>query len=215
MKITKILVIIFILIYAPSRGQEFYLSGGMGLNYVTMEKLNDYLRYNWNFSTRKDDSHSAIEFYALVGTNLFPNTTIETSFGVSVNSFSNNFGIGIYQFEYTFYYPEINFLYDMNYTHYGFQFGFGVGYLLGGVEETQPTTIQKITEETKGIIFQIKTTLYAALSPNLFADIGINYRMAFLNDLILDNFVINRQPYQQLNLSFNSIGLKLGVRYQL
>ncbi len=215
MKYIKLILIISLSSIAQIKGQEFYVAGGMGLNFVTMERLNDYLHYNWNFKNRRDETHSAIEFYALVGTNLLPNTTVETSFGVSVNSFTNNFGIGIYQFEYTFYFPEINFLYDLNYTHYGFQFGFGLGYILGSVDEVQPNTIQKITEETKGLNFQIKSAMYLALSYYLFADLSLNYRIAFLNDLLYDNFTINRQPYQKLNLSFNSFGIKLGVRYQL
>lgn len=215
MKYIKLILIISLSSIAQIKGQEFYVAGGMGLNFVTMERLNDYLHYNWNFKNRRDETHSAIEFYALVGTNLLPNTTVETSFGVSVNSFTNNFGIGIYQFEYTFYFPEINFLYDLNYTHYGFQFGFGLGYILGSVDEIQPNTIQKITEETKGLNFQIKSAMYLALSYYLFADLSLNYRIAFLNDLLYDNFTINRQPYQKLNLSFNSFGIKLGVRYQL
>lgn len=215
MKYIKLILVISLFSIAQIKGQEFYAAGGMGLNFVTMERLNDYLHYNWNFKNRRDETHSAIEFYALVGTNLLPNTTIETSFGVSVNSFSNNFGIGIYQLEYTFYFPEVNFLYDLNYTHYGFQFGFGLGYILGSIDEIQPNTVQKIIDETKGLNFQIKSAMYLALSHQLFADLSFNYRIAFLNDLLNDNFTINRQPYQKLNLSFNSFGIKLGVRYQL
>ncbi|MCX7612398.1 MAG: hypothetical protein N2043_12510 [Ignavibacterium sp.] len=215
MKIIKPIIIFLVLNSTQLFGQEFYISGGMGLNFVTMEKLNDYLHYNWNFKNRRDESHSAIEFFGLVGSNLFPNTSIETGFGVSVNSFSNNYGIGIYQLEYTFYYPEINLLYDLNYTHYGLQFGFGLGYVLGSIDEVQPTTLQKITEETKGFYFQIKSTAFIALSPNLFTDVSFNYRLSFLNDLSFDGFIINRQPYERLNLSFNSFGLKIGVRYIL
>lgn len=212
MKYIRIAFLIFIFSFVELRGQEFYLSGGMGLNYVTMEKLNDYLHYNWNFNNRRDDSHSEIEFFALAGTNLTTNFSLETSFGLSLNSFSNNYGIGIYQLEYVFYYPEINFLYTLRYPFYGFQFGFGVGYILGAVDEMQPGTVQKFTEETKGMSFQIKSVMYTALSSQLYVDIGLNYRMAFLNDL---SMMINRQPYENLNLSFNSFGIKLGMRYQL
>ncbi len=215
MKNIRITLILFVLIIGKSEAQEFYLSCGMGLNYKTIEKLNDYLHYNWNFNNRRDDSHSEIEFYALVGSNLTPNFSIETSFGFSLNSFSNNYGIGNYQFEYVFYYPEANFLYDLKFPFYGFQFGFGAGYILGAVNETQPGSLQKLTEETKGLSFQIKSVVYTALSHQLYVDLGLNYRMAFLNDLSMYNFLINRQPYEQLNLSFNSFGIKLGVRYQL
>lgn len=215
MKNISLLILVFIFNFAHLNGQEFYLSGGMGLNYLTMEKLNDYLHYNWNFGNRRDDLHSAIEFYALAGTRLLPNFSLETSFGYSLNSFSNNYGIGIYQLEYTFYYPEINFLYSFTYPTYGFQAGFGFGYILGAVDETQPNTIQKITEETKGFDFQIKTLMFTALSTNVFVELGINYRKAFLNDLSTINFMINHQPYENLNLSFNSLGIKIGLRYQL
>ncbi len=215
MKIIKLLVLISILNFVPLRGQEFYVSGGMGLNYITIEKLNDYLHYNWNFGNRRDETHSAIEFYALVGTNLLQNFSLETSFGYSLNSFSNNYGIGIYQLEYTFYYPEINFLYSFKYPGYGFQAGFGLGYILGAIDEITPNTTQKITEETKGFNFQIKSVMYTALSNNVFVELGINYRKAFMNDLSSMNFIINNQLNESLNLSFNSFGIKLGLRYQL
>ncbi len=208
-------IIISLLCFSQVRAQEFYISGGMGLNYLTMEKLNDYLHYNWNFNNRRDDSHSAIEFYALIGSKFTSNFTMETSFGYSLNSFSNNYGMGIYQLEYIFYYPEINFLYELNYTHYGIQGGFGIGYVMGSVEETQPVVIQKIVEETSGFNFQLKSTVYVSLDKNLFVELGVNYRLAFLNSLSGYNFRINHYPYENLNLSFNSFGIKLGVRYKL
>lgn len=212
MRYLIIAITIFVLSYTETTAQNFYLSGGMGLNFKTMERLNDYLHYNWNFGNRRDDSHSEIEFFALVGSGLTPNFSIETSFGFSINSFSNNYGMGLYQLEYVFYYPEINFLYDLRFPFYGFQFGFGLGYILGAIDEIQPGTIQKLTEETKGISFQIKSVMYTGLSQKVFAELGLNYRMAFLNDL---SMTINRQPYEQLNLSFNAFGIKLGMRYQL
>jgi len=211
-KIIFILLIYLSTSFQKGNGQEFYLAGGMGYNFVTMEKLNDYLRYNWNFRNRRDESHSSIEFYGLIGTNLLPNVSFETSFGYTLNSFTNNLGLGIYQLEYIFYIPEVNILYDLNYSYYGFQAGFGFGYILGAVEETQRTTIQKVTEETKGLAFNIKSVFYTALSHTLQVEIGVNYRQAFLSNL---NFLINRQPYERLNLSFNSFGIKIGVRYRL
>jgi len=195
-------------------GQEFYAAGGMGYNFVTMEKLNEYLHYNWSFANRRDESHSAIEFYGLIGTNVLPNVSLETSFGYSLNSFTNNYGLSIYQFEYVFYIPEISFLYDLDYTYYGFQGGIGFGYILGSVDETQPVITQKITDETKGFSFNIKSVFYTALSYSLQVEIGAYYRQAFLNDLSSNNFDINRQPQEKLNLSFNSFGIKIGVRYK-
>lgn len=214
MKKLRFIYIVFLIAPILLRAQEFYISGGMGLNYMTIEKLNDYLHYNWNFGNRRDDSHSAIEFYALAGTNLLPNFSLETSFGISLNSFSNNVGFGIYQFEYSFYFPELIFLYNINYPHYGFEFGLGIGYILGAVDETLPYSTQKITEETKGLSVQIKSVVNTSLSENLSAEIGLNYRMGFLNDLSSNNFTINHSPYERLNLSFNSFGIKLGVRYK-
>jgi hypothetical protein len=213
----KIVLLTFIFLFSSFlevNGQEFYASGGMGYNFVTMEKLNDYLHYNWGFNNRRDESHSAIEFYGLVGTNFLPNVSIETSFGYSLNSFTNNFGLGIYQFDYSFYIPELSILYDLNYGLYGLQAGIGFSYILGAVNETQPMTIQKITEETKGFAFNIKSIFYTSLSYALQVELGINYRLAFLNELSFNNFLINRQPYEPLNLSFNSFGIKIGMRYR-
>ncbi len=204
-------LILLTIAYQKGDGQESYAAGGMGYNFVTMEKLNDYLRYNWNFRNRRDESHSAIEFYALIGTNLLPNVSFETSFGYTLNSFTNNFGLGLYQLEYIFYIPEVSLLYDLNYGFYGFQAGIGFSYILGAVDETQPMTIQKVTEETKGFAFNIKSVFHTALSHTLQVEIGVNYRQAFLSNL---NFLINRQPYERLNLSFNSFGIKIGVRYR-
>lgn len=205
--------IFFSIPFLKINAQEYYASGGMGYNFVTMEKLNDYLHYNWGFNNRRDESHSAIEFYALIGTNLLPNVSIETSFGYTLNSFTNNSGLGIYQFDYSFYIPEISFLYDLNYNYYGFQAGIGFSYILGAINETQPMTIQKITEETKGFAFDIKSVFYTALSYTLQVELGINYRQAFLSDLSFNNFLIIQQPSEPLNLSFNSFGIKIGMRY--
>lgn len=215
MRMKYLIIPIFIFLsIVPVKGQEIYVSGGMGYNYITMEKLNDFLRYNWNFSNRRDDAHSAIEFYALVGSGIFPNVSLETSFGYILNSFSNNFGLGFYHLEYTFYVPEVSFFYDMNFHYYGIKAGFGLGYILGSVEETQPLTIQKFIEETKGYVFSIKSVFYSMLSQHLLVELGVNVRQAFMNDLISSNFKINRQPYDQLNLTFNSFGIKIGMRYQ-
>lgn len=213
-QIISITLIFLSISFLKLNGQEFYASGGMGYNFVTMEKLNEYLNYNWGFRNRRDETHSAIEFYGLVGTTVLPNVSLETSFGYSLNSFTNKDGLGIYQFEYVFYIPEISILYDLDYTYYGFQAGIGFGYILGAVSETQPMMLQTITDETKGFSFNIRSVLYTALSYTLQVEIGAHYRLAFLNDLNSNNFYINRQPYESLNLSFNSFGIKIGVRYK-
>lgn len=211
----KNLIFIFglFLITNQANAQKIYISGGMGLNYSTMETLNDYLRYNWGFNNRKDESHSAIEFFAAVGSNLTYNVLFEASFGYSLNSFNKNSGLGSYQFEYSFYLPEFLILYDLPSKFYGFQLGAGIGYYLGKVDEIPIGTTQTRTEETKGLGFQLKSVFYTSFSKDLVIEISANYRKAFLNDL--SNFNMNIFPYQPLNLSFNSLGIKLGVRYFL
>ncbi len=202
-----------ILVFNKLTAQDIYVSGGMGLNNVTMESLNDYLRYNSGFNNRRDDAHTAIEFYSAVGSKISYNVLLEASFGYSLNSFSKSALLGTYQLEYVFYLPEFMFIYDIPYNYYGFQFGAGFGFYLGSVSETQYGTMLKVTEETKGWGFQLKSVFYAALSRNLSAEIIANYRNSFLNDLYI--FEINTTPARPLNLSFNSLGIKLGVRYFL
>ncbi len=205
---------VFILINSLSlKAQEFYVSGGMGINYAQMEKLNEYLHYNWGFQNRRDDQHAAVEFYALAGTILNPNVSFETSFGYTLNSFSKNYGFGFYELSYAFYLPEVNLNYLLAYTHYGFSFGFGIGYYLGSVEEKNPGVSFRYIEETKGIAFQIKSTAYTQLSEDLFVELTANYRQSFLSDLS-PSFIINKETSEVLNLSFNSLGLKIGMRYQ-
>lgn len=213
-KIYHITILFLLFNFLSVKAQEFYVSGGMGINYLQMEKLNEYLYQNWGFQNRRDDQHAAVEFYVLAGTLLTPNVSLESSFGYTLSSFSKNYGLSFYELDYAFYLPELNLNYNLNYVHYGFTFGFGLGYYLGSVEEKNPGFSDRYVEETKGLAFQIKSTAFTQLSEDLFVELTANYRQSFLSDLS-PSFIINKGTSEVLNLSFNSIGLKIGMRYQL
>lgn len=212
-KITLFILITLFSLSIKGFSQRFFISGGMGLNYLTMENLNDYLTYNWGFKNRRDDSHGAIEFSTHFGSVIKKKFLIELGLNYSTNSFQNE-SSGFYQFEYTIYYPEIIFSYVYNYLLSGIQFGVGYTYYFIDVNETRPTTTLQLKSNSKGQGISIKSVFFAPVGEKFFVELTGQLRWVFFEDIESEYFVI-REKERKLNLSYNSIGLKLGIRYYL
>lgn len=187
----------------------------MGLNYYQMEKLNDYLSYNWGFSNRRDDYHRAVEFFGSTGFDIFENYSLDFEFAYSINSFNNSFGVGSYEFEYSMVMPSLLFNYFSSGSGYRFIFGAGGGYNYARVDEKIPGNNEFTRYNSKGFIVKFKVEANTTIGTNLFVSIAGDLRFGYMSDVASDKTILKVKMFDDsnLNLDFHSLGLKIGLKY--
>ncbi|MBU2585938.1 MAG: hypothetical protein KKH32_11495 [Bacteroidetes bacterium] len=195
--------------------KNFNISAGMGLNYYLMESLNDYLSYNWGFNNRQDDFNGAVDFFGSFGFDLSSDYSIDLDVSYSINSFNTSVGTGSYEFAYSLIMPSLILNYHFGQNGYRISFGAGGGYHFADVSEKIPGSISTSEFSAKGFGFMIKADGISAISSNLFILINVNARYNSFSDVLngSQSLIINKPSKEKLNLSFTSMGLRLGMKY--
>lgn len=191
------------------------ISAGMGLNYYLMENLNDYLSYNWGFNNRKDDFNGAVDFFGSIGFDLSQNYSIDLDLSYSINSFNKAIGAGTYEFAYSLLMPALVIIHHLMQNGYRISIGAGGGYYFANVSERIPSSFSLGDFSSGGFGLIAKVDGISAISTSLFILINLNARYTSLSDVSNDaqSLVINKTNKENLNLSFTSFGLRLGMRY--
>jgi hypothetical protein len=209
-------VIILLTVLSNALAQKnFNVSSGMGLNYYLMESLNDYLSYNWGFNNRKDDFNSAVDFFGSFGFDLSSDYSVDLDISYSINSFNRSAGVGSYEFAYSLIMSSLILNYHLGQNDYRVSIGAGGGYHFASVREKIPSSISFADFGSKGFGLMIKADGISAISSNLFILVSVNARFNNFSDLLSGTqfLVINKTNKENLDLSFTSIGLRLGMKY--
>ena len=211
----KFLVIIFLFIGSPVFAQG-ELKGVMGINFVSIPSMQDYI--NQNFAPQNNQLLSFISTVIFAGEGgLFLNKsfelTLETAY--QIYSYTNTQLTGKYELDYNNFMPSILAYYVISGAGYNFKFGGGLGVRFASVNESLPATTVTITNYSSigfGGIMRIEGN--TLLGGNVYANIGAELRYDVngepeYNGEPLYNHIISD------NVNFNtfSTGVRLGVTY--
>lgn len=189
------------------------LRGSMGLNFVSMTNLRDYI--NRNYASAQDQLgtfSSAIEFAFEGGYLVKQNFQLGLELAYEINSFNYNFLLGNYNFEYSVLMPSLLTYYVINGEGYKFKFGGGLGPRFINVNEVLPTS--KDNYSNLGIGFLIKADGSTLLSDKMYAYISIDIRYNLNGKPKKDGkelLINSSDAYEGLELNSFSSGLKLGI----
>ncbi|GAB6281865.1 MAG: hypothetical protein STSR0008_06080 [Ignavibacterium sp.] len=196
-------------------GSKIDLRGSMGLNFVSMTNLRDYL--NRNYASPQDQLgtfSSAIEFAFEGGYLVKQNFQLGLEFAYETNSFNYNFLLGNYNFEYSVLMPSLLTYYVINGEGYKFKFGGGIGPRFINANEVLPTSTSKDNYSNTGLGFLVKVDGSTLLSDKMYAYISIDIRYNLNGKPQKDGkeLLINSSDgYEGLELNSFSSGLKLGI----
>lgn len=224
---TKIFFLLFIWIFLfyvnvypqtktqTTANSKIDLRGSMGLNFVSMTNLRDYL--NRNYASPQEQLgtfSSAIEFAFEGGYLLKQNFQLGLELAYETNSFNYNFLLGNYNFEYSVLMPSLLSYYVINGEGYKFKFGGGIGPRFINANEVLPTSTSKDNYSNLGLGFLLKADGSTLLSDKMYAYISIDIRYNLNGKPKKDGkeLLINSpNGYEGLELNSFSSGLKIGI----
>ncbi len=191
------------------------LRGSMGLNFVSMTNLRDYI--NSNYASPQDQLgtfSSAIEFAFEGGYLIKQNFQVGLELAYETNSFNYTFLLGNYNFEYSLFMPSLLSYYVISGEGYKFKFGGGIGPRFISANEVLPTSTSKDNYSNLGLGFLMKVDGSTLLSDKMYAYISIDVRYNLNGKPKKDGkeFIINsKNGYEGLELNSFSSGLKIGI----
>jgi len=190
---------------------QYYVRAGMGITYISMPSLIDYL--NQSLTQQLSTFNSAIVFSAEGGylLNNHYEAGLEVAYLVNSYNFTNGYG-GIYNLNYSIIMPTIVNYYVIKGNGYDFKFGGGLGIRFIKADQKLPAKPSSVTYKSTGFGFLLKADGNTLLSGNLYANIGVDIRYDFNGK---PKSSIGYLEVNNTNVSFNalSVGVRLGVSY--
>lgn len=212
-RIKKLLMLI--LMFSGISFSQWEVRGSMGLNFVSIPSLRDYINSNYAFNNNKlGDFISAVEFSGEAGYELNDNQQISFDAALEINSFTLDVFGNNYNLEYSLFMPSAAYYKLIKGSGYKFKFGVGAGLIFYSLDESRFTR-QKINYSSTGFSIFGKAEGETALSKNVFADIAVNVRYRFSSEPEDKNG--NKIPtgsgLPPLNMKGISFGISIGVVY--
>ncbi len=202
-----------ILLFASMTFAQIDIRASMGLNFVSMPAVRDYINGNYAPSNNQIATfNSAVEFGGEVGYE-FSNYQLGVNLEYEVNSFTYDFFGNKYEFAYGTLFTSLTGYYLLKGEGYKFKFGGGAGPSFFSVDETLPLTTIAKTYTTTGINIFLRSDAQTKIGANTFAYIGADIRYAPLGEPKNNSQSIN--PTSPLKISSVTFGIKLGVVYSI
>lgn len=194
---------------------QIFVRGSMGLNFVNMSSVRDYL--NENYAPANDQAgsfNSAVEFGGEAGYH-FDGYDIALEGVYEFSSFTYSLGYAQYTFDYTIFKPSLIYYKRIDGQGYFFRLGGGIGPRLVTIEETKPpvTTPVKYTSTGFGIV--IVASGNTMLAKNTYIYIAGDLRYDINGEPENESGVKIQSRFRAENISLNSLsaGIKLGITY--
>ncbi|HKI78125.1 MAG TPA: hypothetical protein VKA26_06265 [Ignavibacteriaceae bacterium] len=205
-----------ILIFSSSYSQV-KLRGGMGVDYISMPALYDYI--NQNFAPPGKQLGS---FKTAVGFSLEGDYALSDHYEIGIDltyrlfSYNTTTNIGLYDISYHNIMPTIVNYYVFGGESYQFKFGGGVGARFLNAEESLPSDPNPRKYSKTGFGFLARAAGNTKLSEDFYINICFDIRYD-LNGEPENNGTPIYNYASQTNVSFNSfsIGLGIGLTYFL
>ncbi|MGE5436721.1 MAG: hypothetical protein ACM3O3_05795 [Syntrophothermus sp.] len=189
------------------------VKAGMGINYLSMPSLYDYINtYYASSSDQVPTFSSAINGFIEVNYPLQKNFYIGLEGVYSFSSFTY-FNIGRMEMQYDIIKASAMAYYVISGTGYDFKLGGGVGPRFTTAKET--FTVESFDYNSVGFGFLLKTEGNTLLSGNLYANINASLGYDFLGTPKSgDRYIYNDVANENVNLNNLSLGVGLGLTYK-
>lgn len=211
----KIYVLIFILLFGNSLFSQVELKGVMGINFLSIPSMQDYINQHFAPSDAQLGSFvSAVTFAGEGGLFLSPKFLMSIETAYQIYSYTNNGLSGKYDLTYNNFMPSLLGYYVIRGEGYNFKFGGGAGVRLVSVDQSLPATGYTTTYNSTGFGLIGRIEANTLLGGSVYANIGAEIR-----------YDINGEPdnngkhlynnVDQQNVNFNTFltGVRLGITY--
>jgi len=209
-------VLIICLTISSTSFSQYYVRAGMGITFVSMPSLIDYLNQNFALPNQQLGTfNSAIVFSGEGGylLNDHYEVGLEVAYLINSHNYSNNYG-GIYKLNYSIIMPTVVNYYVLRGNGYDFKFGGGVGIRFVNADQQLPAKPSAVTYKSTGFGFLLKADGNTLLSGNLYANIGVDVRYDFNGKPKSGNgYFVNNVDNTNVNFNALSAGIRLGVSY--
>ena len=210
----KQLFIAIILLSNTLAFAQFELKGTMGIYFMSIPSMQDYV--NQNFAPSDDQLSSFVSSVMFAGEfGIFVNPGFETTLELAYQLYSYTNGTLNGQYDLTFsnLAPTVFAYYVIAGTGYNFKFGGGLGARFVNVDESLPAgELKTFNSMGYGIVGRIEGN--TLLGGNVYANIGFDIRYD-VNGEPENNGTPLYNNLQDENVNFNafSVGVRLGITY--
>jgi hypothetical protein len=218
MKMNKINFILFLSLLFLMSSEIFAqwdIRASMGLNFVDMPGLRDYLNQNYAMQNQLSTFSSAIEFGTEAGYLLNDKYQLGAEIAYEFNSFTYPSLGSNFEFDYSLLMPSVTGYYVLKGTGYRFKFGGGLGPRFAFVAQSTGVSNQKQNFSSTGFGVLLKIDGNTALTNNIYAYIAgdIRYDINGTPKNSNNQPIITNANNDKLNLNSLSCGVKLGISY--
>lgn len=212
----KYLTIVFLFfIFTATSFSQYSVRAGMGISFVSMPSLTDYLNQNFVPPDQQLGAfNSSVVFSGEGYLAVSKNYEIGLEVAYLLNSYTFDYTLGHYQMSYDIIMPSLTGYYVISGTGFNFKFGAGIGPRFVNVNETLPArpAADNYTSTGFGILF--KADGNTLLSGNLYANIGADLRYDFNGEPKNGGKHLFNNVYgKNVNMNSFSAGIRLGVTY--
>lgn len=214
----KIFFIVFALLFCNPADikSQVDVRASMGINYVTIPSLRDYINDNYAFGSDRLESFNAeVQFSGEASFSINRNYQLGIEYAYSINSYTLTHAIGQYEFFYNGHSPTVIGYYVLPGEGYKFKFGLGAGYRSFQISEKVPPTTFENKYTSTGIGFLIRGEGSTALGGNIYANIGVDLRYDMAGEPENNNNqkIFNPVTNETLKMNAFSVGVRLGASY--
>ncbi len=195
---------------------QFEIRGGMGISFVNMPSVIDYLNQNFAPSNQQLGTfNSAVTFSVEGDYSLDANHEIGLEVAYLVNSHNFSYNLGLYKLYYGIVMPTAIYYYVIRGTGYSFKFGGGIGLRFVSADQQYPATPSAINYQSTGFGFLLKADGNTLLSGNLYANIGVDLRYDINGEpkSSSGSYIVNNLYNKKVNFNSLAACIRLGLTY--
>ncbi|MCL5030316.1 MAG: hypothetical protein M1480_15000 [Bacteroidetes bacterium] len=198
-----------------NQSDKFDIRGGMGISFLSMPSLTDYLNLNFAAPNQQLGTFvSAVNFSGEAGYLINDHYEIGIEVAYMINSYNYSYSLGEYRLNYGILMPSILNYYVIKGEGFYFKFGGGVGPRFVSATQQLPGTPSAQTYSSTGFGLILKADGNTLLSGKLYANIGVDLKYDFNGEPKSGNqYFVNNVYKQNVNFNALSAGIRLGVSY--
>jgi len=194
---------------------QIELKGTMGINFLSIPSIQDYVNESYPSSTQLNTFNSAVIFTGEVGTFLGKDFELGLEIPFQIFSYTENVGLGQYELAYNSLLPSVMAYYVLSGNGYNFKFGGGAGPRFVSVTESKKWQGTEDSFSSIGFGGLLRIEGNTALAENVYANIGadLRYDVNGEPENSNGNTLENKVKGENVNFDSFSLGVKLGISY--
>jgi hypothetical protein len=196
---------------------RFNISGGMGLNIISVKDVVSYLNsFIYSYNDKYKNFTTAPEFYLNCEYRITEKYGLKLEYGYSVKTYNmeNTNDIVLYNLNISYYIhsPSLMVNYIIRDPGYLVKFGAGFCFNIANFTQKVPNGSSEENYSASGLGIKLDAYGHTQLGSNVYMVLGLNLNAGFLGDLKnSDGEYLT--PKQKVNMSFISAGLSFGLAY--